>query len=152
LGRILASPDKPQANRITIPICKESRSKTAISGKIDYFATPLPDSKSRAWEFFTGDELICMVVNGSAYLVSADSHNRIMKLISTPATCQGNFGSLTSGGVALIIRGYPISGLSQPIPLALVVPLSHEKFQKFSQTSNRTGGAWQTQFRRALYI
>jgi hypothetical protein len=56
LGRILASPDKPQANRITIPICKESRSKTAISGKIDYFATPLPDSKSRAWEFFTGDE------------------------------------------------------------------------------------------------
>jgi hypothetical protein len=55
LGRIVASPDKPQANRITIPICKESPSKTAISGKTDYFATPLPDSKSRTWEFFTGD-------------------------------------------------------------------------------------------------
>jgi hypothetical protein len=57
LGFIVASPDKPQANRITIPICKESSSKTAISGKIEYFATPLPDSKSRTWEFFTGDEV-----------------------------------------------------------------------------------------------
>jgi len=44
LGRIVASPDKLQANRITIPICKKSPSKTAISGKIDYFKTLSSDS------------------------------------------------------------------------------------------------------------
>src|SRR5665213_2874302 len=42
----------------------QSPSKTAIFGKIEYFATPLPDSKSRTWQFFTGDQIICLEETG----------------------------------------------------------------------------------------
>jgi beta-glucanase (GH16 family) len=46
----------------------------------------------------------------------------------------------------LIIICYPISGLSQPLPVAPAAPLFDEEFQIFLQTPNRTGGTWQTQF------
>jgi hypothetical protein len=40
---------------ITNPICKESPSSAAVSGKIDYFPTAVSDSKSTGSEFFTDD-------------------------------------------------------------------------------------------------
>jgi beta-glucanase (GH16 family) len=69
-----------------------------------------------------------------------------MRMISMFSICQGNLRSLTFGGVALIVGGCPISGLSQPVPLTSAAPIFHEEFQSFSQTPNKTGGTWQTQF------
>jgi Glycosyl hydrolases family 16 len=60
--------------------------------------------------------------------------------------CQRDFRSLIFGGASLILSSYPISGLSQPLPLVPVAPLFNEEFKSFSQTPNRTGGTWQTQF------
>jgi len=58
LGRIFAAPLKSlQSHRITKPFCKESTSQPRVSCKSDYFKTPGSDSKSRAWEFFTGDHI-----------------------------------------------------------------------------------------------
>ncbi len=41
---------------ITNPICKESPSSTALSGKFDYLQTPVSARKSATSEFFTDDK------------------------------------------------------------------------------------------------
>jgi len=41
--------------RITNPICKESPSDAAFSGKSDYFQAAISDSQSTGWKFFTDD-------------------------------------------------------------------------------------------------
>jgi hypothetical protein len=49
----------------------QSRSQGLFSGKSSYGKTPLPDSKSTAWEFFTDDYVFQPVRKGA--LIACDS-------------------------------------------------------------------------------